>query len=451
MLNASHRTKSSTASRALAGITFAALVALAAAMALFSRNGAAGAKAQNAQDQIVVTAPMQFGPIEFENLPEIPLVITGAQLSIGESRLMTDGGADPGRGASHQAARGEMARDVKFIADLVNRSDRRVTELLVEIRNPSFWANEPVNIISKPSADSGAPDKQRVVDPQESFRFEIQLPLQERKGDRDLMNHLSDFKIRVTGVKFESDESWLMAQPWKTPSAARAKTASNSPDDETSREIALKKKDSAAGQDQGSTNSIHPMSSSVRPTILYREKARYTREGRDNKIEGAVILSAVFNVDGQISDISVIKGLPYGLTENAIIAAKKIRFEPAMKDGQPVSVRGNIEFTFSIYTDPTQYGDSIQPMSSSLGPKILYAGKPEYTQEAKDNKVEGSVVLSLIFGADGQIGGIRVIQGLPHGLTQKAIEAASKIRFEPAMKDGQPVSVRGNFTFRFLQ
>jgi len=443
MLNASHRSKSSAASRALAGITFAALIVLVAAMALFSRGGAAGAKTQNAQDQIVATAPMQFAPIQFENLPEIPLFITGAQLSIGEARLMTDGGADPDKRPPHRAVRGEMARDVKFISDLVNQSDRRVTELMVEIQNPSFWANEPVNIISKPSANSDEAGKQRVVDPQEGFRFETQLPLQEKKGDQDLMNHLYEFKIRVIGVKFESDEYWLMAQPGKTPSTARVKMTFNSPDNETPLDIPVKKKDSAAGQHQGATNSIQSMTSSLRPTILYREKAQYTKEAKDNKVEGTVVLGVVFGVDGQISDIRVIRGLPHGLTENAIIAAKKIRFEPAMKGGQPVSVRGNIEFSFNLYKDP------IQPMDASLRPTILHREKADYTKEAKDNKVEGKVVLSVVFGADGQIGDIRVIQGLPHGLTQKAVEATSKIRFEPAMKDGQPVSVRGALEFSF--
>src|SRR5262245_41773779 len=309
MLNANHRSKSSAASRALAGITFTALIAIAAAMALFSRDGAAGAKTQNAQDQIVATAPMQFAPIQFENLPEIPLFITGAQLSIGEARLMTDGGADPDKRPSQRAVRGEMARDVKFIADLVNQSDRRVTELMVEIRNPSFWANEPVNIISKPSANSDAPDKQRVVDPQESFRFEIRLPLQEKKGELDLMNHLYDFKIRVTGVKFEADEYWLMAQPGKTPSTARVKMAFNFPDNNTPHEIAVKNKGSAAGQARSATGPIEQMSVSLRPSILYREKAQYTKEAKDNKVEGMVILRVVFGADGQVSDINVVRGL----------------------------------------------------------------------------------------------------------------------------------------------
>jgi TonB family protein len=439
MLNANHQSKTSTTSRALAGITFVVLIALAAAMALFTRDGAVVAEATDTQDQnFAATAPMRY-----ENLPEIPLVITEARLSVGESRVMTDGGADLGSGASHRAGRGEMARDVGFFANLVNLSDRRVTELLVEIQNPSFWANEPVNVISKPSDNLEAPGQQRVVSPGESFSFETQFPLQEKKGDQDLMNHLYDFTIRVAGVKFESDEYWLMAQPGKTPSTARVKMAFNSPANAAVRVKKLRKKDSAAEQNQIVANPIQPMDSSMRPKILYREKARYTREARDNKVEGTVVLSVVFGVDGQISDINVIRGLPHGLTENAIVAAKKIRFEPAIKDGQPVSVRGTIEFSFNLYKDP------IQPMDSSMRPKILYREKAQYTREAKDNKVEGTVVLNVVFGANGQIGDIKVIRGLPDGLTQKAVEAASKIRFEPAVKDGQPVSVRGTIEYTF--
>jgi TonB family protein len=156
-----------------------------------------------------------------------------------------------------------------------------------------------------------------------------------------------------------------------------------------------------------------------------------------------VILSVVFGADAQIRNIEVVRGLPSGLTEKAIEAAKQIRFEPRMKDGQPVSVRGRLEYTFNLYNDP------IQPMDRSTRPTITYREKAQYTQEAKDNNVEGTVVLNVVFGVDGQLSGIRVIQGLPHGLTQKAVEAARKIRFEPAMKDGKPVNVRGNLEFNF--
>jgi TonB family protein len=441
MLNADQRSKSSKASRALAGMTFVALAALAAAMALLSGDGAADAKEPIAQEQKSVAA----APVRFENLPDIPLVITDARLSVGESRVMTNGG-DPDKLPSHLAVRGGTARDVEFVINLVNQGDRRVTAFLIEIQNPAFWADSPLNTLANPATNSSAPDGQGKVDPQESFTFKNRLPLQDKKDDLDLMNHLYDFNVRIVGVKFESDEYWLMAQPGKTPSITRAMMTLASPTTVVSQPKVIREtsvKGSVSTQAQIVTNPIQAMTASLRPTILYREKAKYTQEAKDNQVEGMVVLNAVFGADGQLGEINVVRGLPYGLTEKAIEAAKKIRFNPAVKDGRPVSVRGSLEFSFSLYSD------SIQAMSASLRPTILYKENAQYTQEAKDNKIAGMVVLNVVFGVDGRIGEIKVINGLPYGLTEKAIEAAKKIRFNPAVKDGQPVSVRGSLEFSF--
>jgi TonB family protein len=89
---------------------------------------------------------------------------------------------------------------------------------------------------------------------------------------------------------------------------------------------------------------------SLKPKITYRESAKYTEEARDNIAHGTVALNVVFRVGGNISDIKVVSGLPYGLIESAIEAATKVRFEPGMKDGKPVSVRGRLEFTFVLHS-----------------------------------------------------------------------------------------------------
>ena len=96
-------------------------------------------------------------------------------------------------------------------------------------------------------------------------------------------------------------------------------------------------------------SAVEGATASLRPKILYREKAKYTKEGLDNLTHGTVELSVVFRADGSISDFKVVNGLADGLNEKAIEAAKKIRFEPAMKGGQPVSVRAKLEFTFHLY------------------------------------------------------------------------------------------------------
>jgi len=93
---------------------------------------------------------------------------------------------------------------------------------------------------------------------------------------------------------------------------------------------------------------IEPMTDELKPTILYKEKAKYTKDARDNNVEGIVVLNLVFTADGKITGIRVVRGLPDGLTEKAIEAAQKIRFNPATRDGQPISVRGNLEFSFQL-------------------------------------------------------------------------------------------------------
>ncbi|HEX2491629.1 MAG TPA: energy transducer TonB [Blastocatellia bacterium] len=97
-----------------------------------------------------------------------------------------------------------------------------------------------------------------------------------------------------------------------------------------------------------SNERIEPMTGSLRPMIIYREKAKYTDKARNNGVEGTVVLEVVFHRYGLLTDINVIRGLPDGLSENAIESAKKTRFQPAVKDGQPISVRGVLEFDFKL-------------------------------------------------------------------------------------------------------
>jgi tetratricopeptide (TPR) repeat protein len=87
----------------------------------------------------------------------------------------------------------------------------------------------------------------------------------------------------------------------------------------------------------------------TRPTILYKEKANYTSMAKENNIQGVVILSVVFGVNKKIGGVKIVRDLPYGLTAQALIATQKIKFNPAMKDGKPISVRGNLEFSFNLY------------------------------------------------------------------------------------------------------
>jgi len=71
--------------------------------------------------------------------------------------------------------------------------------------------------------------------------------------------------------------------------------------------------------------------------------------------------------------------------------------------------------------------------------EITFKPKPVYTAEARSLKIEGEVTLEMSFGANGTLQVNRVVNGLGHGLDEAAIAAAQKIRFKPALRNGQPV------------
>jgi TonB family protein len=94
---------------------------------------------------------------------------------------------------------------------------------------------------------------------------------------------------------------------------------------------------------------FNPKEVNVKARILSRPEPQYTEEARKNQVSGTVVLRAVFSSSGQVTGIRAVSGLPNGLTERAIAAARQIRFTPAMKDGHPVSQYIQIEYNFNLY------------------------------------------------------------------------------------------------------
>ncbi|MEP7339934.1 MAG: tetratricopeptide repeat protein [Acidobacteriota bacterium] len=85
----------------------------------------------------------------------------------------------------------------------------------------------------------------------------------------------------------------------------------------------------------------------LRPTILYKEKAKYTKEASDAGVHGMCLLKVEFAADGKVKHIMVLQDPGYGLAQEAVRAASKIRFIPVMKDRKPVSFVGNVEYNFN--------------------------------------------------------------------------------------------------------
>jgi TonB family protein len=74
----------------------------------------------------------------------------------------------------------------------------------------------------------------------------------------------------------------------------------------------------------------------------------YTAEAKKKKIEGSVTLLIVVDKKGEETNAKVIKGLGYGLDENAVVAVKEWRYKPAEKDGEPIAVKMEVSVDFFL-------------------------------------------------------------------------------------------------------
>ena len=83
--------------------------------------------------------------------------------------------------------------------------------------------------------------------------------------------------------------------------------------------------------------------------ILSKPRANYTDSARQNNTQGSVSLRVTFLADGQIGSVSTVNTLPDGLTEQAIAAARSIKFQPAQSNGKPISVTKIVQYNFTLY------------------------------------------------------------------------------------------------------
>jgi TonB family protein len=82
-------------------------------------------------------------------------------------------------------------------------------------------------------------------------------------------------------------------------------------------------------------------------------------------------------------------------------------------------------------------------------PRLIHKVEPEYTPEAREAGLEGTVVVSVEVGTDGKAHDSRVTRSLGLGLDEKAIEAVELWTFEPGTRDGEPVAVRATIELNY--
>jgi hypothetical protein len=106
----------------------------------------------------------------------------------------------------------------------------------------------------------------------------------------------------------------------------------------------------SAQRDALSDPSIKTQADYTPVKILSKPRAAYPKSETGTVcMTGAVRLKITFLASGEIGSIVPVTRLPDGATENAIEAARKIKFIPAMRNGKPISSVRSIEYSFTIY------------------------------------------------------------------------------------------------------
>lgn len=175
------------------------------------------------------------------------------------------------------------------------------------------------------------------------------------------------------------------------------------------------------------------------------------------QLDCTIKIKVEFLKTGKIGEISFVSSTCESeeMKQKAIEAAKTIEFEPEMKNGKKETVKKTVEFAFTKIEDEQENSDANKDGENSLNTsdetlKIIYKPRASYPKPENGTIcVQGMVTLRSQFLLTGEIGDVQVIKGLPHGITEIAIEAARKIKFSPAFNDGVPITVTKSVQFAF--
>lgn len=166
-----------------------------------------------------------------------------------------------------------------------------------------------------------------------------------------------------------------------------------------------------------------------------------------------VILGTLYEENGQISLTVHVAGFGRVKKEADVFQAtdEKGRFS-LTEDMHAMLIQPGPNYARTADEIPEEPGIARSGSPGVTLPSCTQCQPPDYSDAARTAKFQGTVNLSILVTAQGDVTSIYVLKGAPFGLTAKAIEATHNWRFKPGQKDGKPIPVRvvAESTFRFF-
>jgi TonB family protein len=207
--------------------------------------------------------------------------------------------------------------------------------------------------------------------------------------------------------------------------------------------------------------------------ILTKIAPVYPALAKQTRIQGAVILQVQISKSGDVEKVELFSGHPM-LASAAIDAVKQWKYKPYLMNGEPIDFETKVTVNFTLSDNPptgSVKGDADggfpgeipstlrdQRRSEVLQRVSLPARvsqglvttkvPPQYPADAKDQHIQGAVVLNVVIDKEGNIANIQLISGHPM-LAPPAIEAVKQWKYRPYQPNGTPVEVVTQVTVNF--
>jgi TonB family protein len=196
----------------------------------------------------------------------------------------------------------------------------------------------------------------------------------------------------------------------------------------------------------------------------------YPPLARQAHIQAPVVLKVLISKSGDVEKIQLFSGHPM-LAPAAIEAVKQWKYKPYLVNGEPVEVATTVTVNFTLSgkspaegvvgdapgevtspnpedATPPAMPQRIRVSQGVMQGLLVSRVQPEYPPDAKDQRVEGAVVLKVTLDKEGNVGNIQLINGHPL-LAPAAIEAVKQWKYKPFLLDGVPLEVESQVTVNF--
>jgi len=191
------------------------------------------------------------------------------------------------------------------------------------------------------------------------------------------------------------------------------------------------------------------------PKLIKKVNPIYPEEARKAKVEGIVILKARADEQGNIEKVRILKSKDPYLSQAALEAVRKWKYEPFYLKGKPTPIVFTITVNFKLREEEKPEKSLVKGVVLARGeikpPRLIKKVEPVYPPQAKQKGIEGIVILEVQTDAEGNVDKVNVLKSESTLFNKAAIEAVKQWKYEPVIIKGKPTPIIFIVTVAFRQ